>query len=86
MSKVKTAISIENQLLDQTNDLAKELDISRSQVFALAIEKFIQQHRNKKLLAQINNVYAEELDSEDMENMEIMRSHQRKIMEHDEWK
>ncbi len=86
MSKVKTAISIDDNLLAETESLAQELDIPKSQVVSMALEDFIRHHRNKQLLAQINEAYADAPDSEDEINLEIIRSHRRKLGEHDEWK
>jgi metal-responsive CopG/Arc/MetJ family transcriptional regulator len=86
MPKVKTAISIDEDLLEETNDIAQELDIPRSQVVSQAIEDYIQRYRNKQLLAQINEAYSDSPDPDELGTLEIMRSHQRKLGEHDEWK
>ena len=86
MPKVKTAISIDETLLAETVHLAHELDIPKSQVVALALEDFIQRHRNRQLLAQINEAYAGEPDPEDQSNLAIMRSHRRKLGAREEWK
>lgn len=86
MPKIKTAISINDDLFEQTDTIAQELDIPRSQVVALALEDYIRRYRNKQLLAQINDAYADELDAEDTGTLEIIRSHQRKLGEHEEWK
>ncbi len=86
MPKVKTAISIDDNLLAETVSLAQELDIPKSQVVSLALEEFIQHHRNRQLLSQINEAYADAPDAEDKSTLEIIRSHRRKLGEHDEWK
>lgn len=86
MPKVKTAISIDDSLLAEMVNLAQELDIPRSQVVSLALEDFIQRYRYKQLLEQINQAYADAPDSEDKSVLEIIRSHRRKLGEHDEWK
>jgi len=86
MPKVKTAISIDNSLLEETGNIAQELDIPRSQVVSLALEDFIRRYRNKQLLAQINDAYADAPDSDEAGTMEIIRSHRKKLGEHDEWK
>ncbi len=86
MPKVKTAISIDNNLLAETVSLAQELDIPKSQVVSLALEEFIQHYRNKQLLSQINEAYADAPDSEDKITLEIIRSHRRKLGGNDEWK
>ncbi len=86
MPKVKTAISIDGDLFEETDTLAQELDIPRSQVIALALEAYIRHYRNKQLLAQINAAYGDGMDAEDTGVLEIIRSHQKKLGEHEEWK
>jgi antitoxin MazE6 len=86
MRKLKTAISIDNNLLEETDDIAQELDIPRSQVVSMALEEYIRRYHNKQLLAQINEAYSDAPDSEDVHTLEIMRSHQRKLGEREEWK
>ncbi len=86
MPKVKTAISIDDNLLEQTDHIAQELDIPRSQLVSLAIEDYIQRYRNKQLLAQINEAYSISPDSDEIGTLKIIRSHQRKLGKQDEWK
>lgn len=86
MPKVKTAISIDNTLLEEMVNLAQELEIPRSQVVSLALEDFIRHYRNKQLLNQINAAYADAPDSEDILTMEVIRSHRRNLGKHEEWK
>ncbi|HMN62482.1 MAG TPA: ribbon-helix-helix domain-containing protein [Anaerolinea sp.] len=86
MQKVKTAISIDHRLLEETESIAQEMDIPKSQVVSQALEDFIRNYRNKQLLAQINAAYANEPDAEDQATLAIIRSHRRKLGEHDEWK
>jgi antitoxin component of RelBE/YafQ-DinJ toxin-antitoxin module len=86
MTKVKTAISIDGDLLAEAVNIAQEMDIPKSQVVSLALEDYIRNYRNKQLLAQINEAYSDAPDADDQSNLEIMRSHRRKLSEHDEWK
>ncbi|MHC1781192.1 MAG: CopG family transcriptional regulator [Anaerolineaceae bacterium] len=88
MAKVKTAISIDGDLLEETDTLAVELDIPRSRVVSLALEEFIQRHRNRKLLHQINEAYKDGLDDDDTAVLKIIQSHRRKLTDRDrdEWK
>ena len=86
MTKAKTAISIDSLLLDETDVLAKELDIPRSQIISDAISDYLQQYRNKELLAKINAACSAELDEEDVNAMKIIRSHQKKQGQLEEWK
>ena len=86
MPKVKTAISIDNSLLEATGKIAQELDIPRSQVVSLALEDYIRRHKNKQLLAQINAAYSDLPDADEIGTMDVIRSLRRKLGKHEEWK
>ena len=47
---IKTAISVDEALFEKAKTLARELDISRSRLFALAVQEFIEKHENQHLL------------------------------------
>ncbi len=64
MPNVKTAISIEEPIFEEMDVLAKTLKISRSRVFALAAQEFIQRHRNIELLQSLNEAYDDLPESE----------------------
>jgi metal-responsive CopG/Arc/MetJ family transcriptional regulator len=82
MTTVKTAISIQKSLFEQVNSLAEELQMPRSQLFVLAVEEFIQRHRNRNMLQALNEVYADALESdEDTLWREGMRRKHRKLVE-----
>ena len=63
MENVKTAISIRKALFEQAEDLVRKLKVSRSRLFALALEDYIRRQQNQELLAQTNAAYADEPDS-----------------------
>jgi metal-responsive CopG/Arc/MetJ family transcriptional regulator len=84
MANVKTAVSIYKALFEQANALAREMKISRSRVFALALEEYIQRHENQKLLDQINRAYADAPDESERKQQRAMRRKQRKLAE-GEW-
>ena len=86
MPKFKTAISIESSILLETDTVAKELDVSRSQIVSDALVGYLTQYHNKQLLAKINAIYNGEPDLEDIEAMKIIRSHQKKQGKSEEWK
>ncbi|MFZ1267183.1 MAG: hypothetical protein WAU95_12015, partial [Anaerolineae bacterium] len=60
VQNVKTAISLPKALFDQAEILARELHISRSRLFVLALEDYIHRQQNRELLAKINAAYADE--------------------------
>ena len=57
MNHVKTAISISQSLLAETDALARKMQVSRSKLFAMAVEEFLRQHNNQLLLEQLNTAY-----------------------------
>jgi metal-responsive CopG/Arc/MetJ family transcriptional regulator len=85
MSQIKTAISIREGLFQETETIAQELNIPRSQVVAMALEEFVRRYRNRKLFEQINDAYAPPPSDDERESLEIMRSHQKKLMRDGEW-
>jgi metal-responsive CopG/Arc/MetJ family transcriptional regulator len=74
MANIKTAISIEKPLFEQIENMAHELNTSRSRVFALAAEEFIQRRKNQKLLDAINAAYDESTDITEAPLKSAMRS------------
>ena len=82
MASVKTAISLKQSLLEQVDALAQELNLSRSHLFALAAEEFIQHHRNQELLEKINSAYDDFPDSEEsVVRQKARRKHRQLVAE-----
>jgi len=50
MATIKTAISLEDALFRQAEGLARRMKVSRSRLFATALEEFIERRRNQELL------------------------------------
>lgn len=84
MGNVKTAISIQESLFEQADALAHELEISRSRLFVMALEAFIQEYQNRQLLEKINAAYEEEADPAEESRLQSMRRLQRRLVE-GEW-
>ena len=80
----KTAISLEESLFEQIDDLAHELEISRSRLFVLAVEAFIQRHQSQEMLEAINTAYDDMPDSEEQTLRRQMRQQHRTLVE-GEW-
>jgi predicted transcriptional regulator len=83
MASVKTAISIQRSLFDEVERLASEMNVSRSRIFSMAVEDFLQRYQNQRLLAELNQAYGSDLTMEEQKNMEEMRQQQRRVV--DEW-
>lgn len=84
MASIKTAISIQEPLFKQVETLANDLNISRSRVFALAVEEFLQRYKNQQLLNEINRAYNDLPSSEDERYLNKTRKQHRSIVE-GEW-
>ena len=84
MKNVKTAISIEKHLFEQINNLAHEMNVSRSRVFSLAAKEFIHRHTNQELLDAINSAYDDVPDEKESTLKSAMRS-QHLNMVQDQW-
>ena len=85
MANVKTAISLQKSIFDQAEALARELEISRSRLFAIAVEEFIRHHNNQKLLESINAAYDDVLDPEEYALRRKMKAKQRQLMREEPW-
>lgn len=85
MATIETAILIQDSLYEQATALANEMQISQSELFALALEEYLQRNRNRRnLLQSINEAYADDLDPSEQAMLERMRRHQRQLLEK-EW-
>jgi len=80
MANVKTAISLQKSLFEQIDDLARELQISRSRLFVLAAEDFIRRHENRQLLETINAAYDDLPDTEELALRQKMRQQHRQLV------
>jgi metal-responsive CopG/Arc/MetJ family transcriptional regulator len=78
---IKTAISLEESLFERVDALAKELNISRSYLFALAAEEFIERHENQHLLEAINAAYDDLPDPHEQALRQEMRTKHRQLVE-----
>lgn len=83
MSTVKTAISLQESLFQQLEQLALDLNQSRSSLIAKALEEFIERHQNRRLLEQLNAAYQDDTQTEEQQVSQAHRTHFRKISEAD---
>lgn len=67
MAHVKTAISLDESLFREAEDWAGKLGVSRSQLFARAVEEYVRRHENEELVRRLNDAHADAPDEEDKE-------------------
>ncbi|MDQ3012431.1 MAG: hypothetical protein M3X11_17190 [Acidobacteriota bacterium] len=84
MEDVITDISLSSDLLHQAEEAANEMEVSRSRLFAVAVEDFLRRRENQRLQDQINEAYADFPDPDEQKMLEGMRLHQRRLLE-GEW-
>lgn len=58
MSAIKTAISMEEELLRRIDAVARELDEPRSRVLARAAEDFLRRRESRRLLERLDTAHA----------------------------
>lgn len=84
MANVKTAVSIQKSLFDRVEALARKMKISRSRLYALALEDYIHRQENQQLLERINAAYNDTPDVAEHTYLHTMRRRHRKQVE-GEW-
>jgi len=84
MQAIKTAISIEKNLFDQADRIARTMKVSRSKLFVIALQDFIEHQKNREMLAQINAAYDDEPDATEQLLRKKVRRQHRRIVE-GEW-
>ena len=81
MSNIKTAVSIKESLFKEAETLAKKLEISRSKLFAVALENFIRQQENRELLKKINEVHRQVFSPDEESYRKQIRDYHRRSLE-----
>ncbi len=82
MSTVKTAISLPESLFNRAETMAHELQISRSQLVAKALDELIGRYERQALIEAINRAYKEDPPTpEEKELLKGIREKQRKLLE-----
>jgi metal-responsive CopG/Arc/MetJ family transcriptional regulator len=84
METIKTAISIQKSLFEKAEDLAKEMKVPRSRIYALALQEFIRRRENKNLLTEINAAHADEPETSEKSLRKKSKPTHRRLVE-GEW-
>ncbi|MDF1568834.1 MAG: ChpI protein [Spirochaetaceae bacterium] len=65
---MKTAISLPDRLFEEAEKAARSMGIPRSQLFAKALEEFIEHHRHENVTERLNRVYSQ-TDSDEFKDI-----------------
>jgi predicted DNA-binding protein len=81
LAPMKTAISIPDPLFERADSYARHAGISRSQLYAVAIESYLRDHERQSVTAALDRIYSEEPSSLDP----VLAQLQSAILPKDEW-
>ena len=79
---MKTAISLPDEIFNEVENFAKEHNYSRSEVFVVAIRRFLEQCKSAQMLKALDDVYAaNDSDREKAVRKKAKRHYATKILE-----
>lgn len=78
---MKTAISLPDEVFEAAENLAQELGVSRSRLYASAVAEFVARHRDDDITERLNAVYRDAEAALDPVLDEI----QSRTLSRDEW-
>jgi metal-responsive CopG/Arc/MetJ family transcriptional regulator len=81
MASVKTAVSLQEPLLEWVDAQARKRRVSRSRLISLAIEDYRSRQETAELMARINEVCAEGEDEETVRFRRHALLHARRVLE-----
>lgn len=78
---MKTAISLPDPVFEQAKALAQQLGLSRSQLYAKALQAYLKRYNRDRILLKLNQVYAGESSELDP----VMAKMQFMSLPHEDW-
>jgi metal-responsive CopG/Arc/MetJ family transcriptional regulator len=85
MPNMKIAISIEKPLFERAEKLAEQMRVSRSRLYALALEMFIQKRESQQILERLNRVCGENPPTDEEKQLLEAMQHQQRYLPEGEW-
>lgn len=78
---MKTAISLPDPVFEKAEALARQLGVSRSELYTKALQAYLKRHNREQILLKLNQVYAEESSELDPEitRMQVLS------LPHEDW-
>jgi metal-responsive CopG/Arc/MetJ family transcriptional regulator len=84
MPNIKTAISLQKSLFEQVDLMSREMKVSRSRLFVMALEDYIRRYQNQVLLDKINQTYPKAPEKIEKARLRGMKKGHQKAVE-GEW-
>jgi metal-responsive CopG/Arc/MetJ family transcriptional regulator len=66
---MKTAISLDGELLKEADQTARALGLSRCRLVSLALEDYLRQRRQQQTLDELNQAYSDEANPAEAPNL-----------------
>ena len=82
---MKTAISLPDKLYMDAEKTAKAMGIPRSQLFALALEEFINHHKRESITERLNEIYTNNKVENPLSMKDIDLIAMRELTQNDSW-
>ena len=82
---MKTAISLPDRLYDEAEKTARSMGIPRSQLFAKALEEFIERHKRENVTERLNRVYSKVDRNELVDTSSVGLESLRGLTRNDSW-
>ncbi|MEA2163378.1 MAG: hypothetical protein QOK37_1505 [Thermoanaerobaculia bacterium] len=79
---MKAAVSIPDPVFKAADKLARHMGVSRSRLYSIALEHFVQEHDDKAITAKVNEICALESTALDP----VLQSIQFRSIEKNRWK
>lgn len=81
-TNVKTGISVNKDLARRADELAHKMGVTRSGLYAMALQEYIQRHDNLRLLEKLNVAYG--ADNEDELLIQGIKRHSRRVLDEED--
>jgi metal-responsive CopG/Arc/MetJ family transcriptional regulator len=71
---MKTAISLPDPIFEEAESLAKQLGVSRSELYTKALKAYLRKYNHDRILHELNQFYSEESSEPDpiLTKMQLM--------------
>ena len=73
-TNMKIAISIDDELLQQADETARHLGLSRSRFFATAVRDFLHRQQQEQMLMRLNEVYGNHPEPDEKRLLKAMKT------------
>jgi len=80
---VKASISIDEEILGELEKLAKDWQVSRSDIFSKAVKEFIEKQKNRTILAELNQAYGKSSSDDEKKFQKAAKKYSSKVI--DQW-